>query len=348
MSLDKKYSIGIGNTFNKLPKESIIQLGVVKLVGEIPVNNVDQAQRKRDEVFNSDPNVIRCRIDTNQYDQPILDDRLLPNCYPMLPKHLNVVPKVGEVVFIMLLDPNDRYSDRLYFGPIIGSREFLKEDRIDTNALNSLSISPISPSTNLSTLKDTKGVFPNIEDIALQGRDNSDIIFKTNEALLRAGQHIENNTIVFNTKNPAYLQLRFNTNIEKSGQSSIPEFSLQNNPTTNNLSGANSSGKKGSVINLVADKINLIGHTDTDRRYTITNNENYISEEEITNIIETAHPVAFGDTLLDYLKKLELAFMNHVHRFPGIKPSAVRGENYIKEYLEYNVQTILSKNVRIN
>jgi hypothetical protein len=95
MSLDKKYSIGIGNTFNKLPKESIIQLGVVKLVGEIPVNNVNQAQRKRDEVFNADPNVIRCRIDTNQYDQPILDDRLLPNCYPMLPKHLNVALRGG-------------------------------------------------------------------------------------------------------------------------------------------------------------------------------------------------------------------------------------------------------------
>lgn len=343
--IDKRYSLGSANLFKQPQLNSIIQLGVVKVVGELPVNNTTEAQRRRDEVFNSDPNMIRVRIESNQYDQAITDDRLLPNCYPILPKHLNIVPKIGEVVFIMLLDPTDRYSDRLYLGPMISSRENLKEDRIDTTALSNLSISVTTPNVNLDTLKSVKGVFPNREDVSLQGRDNSDIIFKTNEALLRAGQHVQNNVIVFNDKNPAYVQLKFNTTL-KVNDNTNSEFSLENPPSTDGFS--NNKPIKGSVINMVADKINLIGHKDTDRKYNVTNNETYISEQEIVNIIETAHPVAFGDTLLDYLKKLELAFMNHVHRFPGLKPSAVQGENYLKEYLEYPVQTILSKNIRIN
>lgn len=343
--IDKRYSLGSANLFKQPQPNSIIQLGVVKVVGEIPVNNTTEAQRRRDEVFNSDPNMIRVRIESNQYDQAITDDRLLPNCYPMLPKHLNIVPKIGEVVFIMLLDPTDRYSDRLYLGPMISSRENLKEDRIDTTALSNLSISVTTPNVNLDTLKSVKGIFPNREDVSIQGRDNSDIIFKTNEALLRAGQHIQDNVLVFNDKNPAYVQLKFNTTL-KINDNTNSEFSLGNPPSTDGFS--NNKPIKGSVINMVADKINLIGHKDTDRKYNVINNETYISEEEIANIIKTAHPVAFGDTLLDYLKKLELAFMNHVHRFPGLKPSAVQGENYLKEYLEYPVQTILSKNIRIN
>ena len=391
--IDKRYSLGSANLFKQPQPNSIIQLGVVKVVGEIPVNNSTEAQRRRDEVFNSDPNMIRVRIESNQYDQAITDDRLLPNCYPILPKHLNIVPKIGEVVFIMLLDPTDRYSDRLYLGPMISSRENLKEDRIDTTALSNLSISVTTPNVNLDTLKSVKGIFPNREDVSIQGRDNSDIIFKTNEALLRAGQHVQDNVIVFNDKNPAYVQLKFNTTTQKNdnANNNLPSFgnsvnrnttgsgvingvnfttsdvvttnapktsqrrrsgcpfAPDSNPSTDGFSGCGGrNANKGSVINMVADKINLIGHKDTDRKYNVTNNETYISEQEIVNIIETAHPVAFGDTLLDYLKKLELAFMNHVHRFPGLKPSAVQGENYLKEYLEYPVQTILSKNIRIN
>ncbi len=123
-------------------------------------------------------------------------------------------------------------------------------------------------------------------------------------------------------------------------------FSLTNPTATDGSGGKNT--KNGSVINIVSDKINILGHSDTDRDYILGNNENYISDDELLNIIDNAHPIAFGDTLLDYLKKLELAFMNHVHRFPGLKPSAVDGENYLKEYLEYPVETILSKNIKVN
>jgi hypothetical protein len=351
--MSTKFSTGIANSFNYSLKNSTIQLGVVRTVGKVAIDTTNEAQRKADEQFNADPNLIRCRIDANSMDKDLTDNQLA-NCYPLLPKHINIVPKVGEVVFIILLDPDNRYSDRLYFGPIISTPQYLQKDTIDTTALSSLAISPVSPNLDIDTLKETIGVFPKREDIALQGRDNADIILKENESLIRAGQHELNNNLKFNSKNPSYIQIRYNAPIAKknnvnsvSSPNYVPQYFSPRKPTATDGSGGKNT-KNGSVINIVSDKINILGHSDTDRDYILGNNENYISDDELLNIIDNAHPIAFGDTLLDYLKKLELAFMNHVHRFPGLKPSAVDGENYLKEYLEYPVETILSKNIKVN
>lgn len=361
--MSTKFSTGIANSFNYSLKNSTIQLGVVRVVGKVAVDTTNEAQKKADEQFNADPNLIRCRIDANSMDKDLTDNQLA-NCYPLLPKHINIVPKIGEVVFIILLDPDNKFSDRLYFGPIISTPQHLQKDTIDKTALSSLAISPVSPNLDIDTLKEAVGIFPKREDIALQGRDNADIILKENESLIRAGQHELNNNLAFNSKNPSYIQLRYNAPIAKKNNTnqatnsngfsqggynfsiSGQEFSPTRPTATDGSGGKNT--KNGSVINIVSDKINILGHSDTDRDYILGNNENYISDDELLNIIQNAHPIAFGDTLLDYLKKLELAFMNHVHRFPGLKPSAVDGENYLKEYLEYPVETILSKNIKVN
>jgi len=43
----------------------------------------------------------------------------LPWCLPLLPKHLSIKPKVGEMVLIFLLNKQKESADRLYIGPII-------------------------------------------------------------------------------------------------------------------------------------------------------------------------------------------------------------------------------------
>ena len=345
--MSNKFSTGIANSFNYSLKNLTIQLGVVRVVGKVAIDTTNEAQKKADEQFNADPNLIRCRIDSNSMDKDLTDNQLA-NCYPLLPKHINIVPKVGEVVFIILLDPDNKFSDRLYFGPIISTPQYLEKDTIDKTALSSLAISPVSPNLDIDTLKEAIGIFPKREDIALQGSNNADIILKENESLIRAGQHELNNNLTFNSKNPSYIQIRYNAPIsKKNGNNQSSQQFSPTTPTATDGSGGKNT-KNGSVINIVSDKINILGHSDTDRDYILGNNENYISDDELLNIIDNAHPIAFGDTLLDYLKKLELAFMNHVHRFPGLKPSAVDGENYLKEYLEYPVETILSKNIKVN
>jgi len=322
-----KYTFGQKSAFNKAPSDKGIQIGTVKFIGKVGVDTTNDQQRAADERFNSDPNVIRVRIEGASWDKN-KNDKELANCFPLLPAHLNVVPKVGEAVFIFTFDDDTKYADRFYMGPIISSPLTLQKDTIDKTALASLSISPVAPNVDVDTITDAKGVYPNVSDIALQGRRNSDIIFKENQALLRAGQHDLNDNKIFNKQNPAYIQLRFNAPIKKGENNNEPET--------------------GSVTNIVANKINLLTHKGGAPRFILADSENNITDEELLNILDTAHPIAFGDTLLEYMKKLELALANHVHRFPGLKWSAVDGEDFIKQYLEFPTETILSKNIMAN
>jgi len=323
-----KYTYGQKNAFDVAPNDSGIQIGVVKSVGRVSVNNSTESQRSADERFNADPTIIRCKVEGASWDKDVAIDNL-PNCFPLIPSHLNVVPKVGEAVFIFTFDDDTRYADRFYIGPIISSPLKLKEDTIDKTALASLSISPTSPNVDVNTIKAAQGVFPNFQDVAVQGRDNADLILKENEVFLRAGQHVLDNNKIFNKRNPTYIQLKFNAKIKESeNRATPPEY--------------------GSVANVVANKINLLTHKEGSPRFTITEQDGYIAEEELIKIIEEAHPLVFGDTLLTYMKTLEKAFMNHVHRFPGLKPTAINGEDFIKQYLEFPTETILSKNIKIN
>ena len=321
-----KYSYGQPNAFNTAPNDSGIQIGVVKSVGKIIVNKEIETQRKSDERFNADPAIIRCKINGASWDKDVATKNLT-NCFPLLPKHLNVVPKVGEAVLIFTFDDGTKYADRFYLGPIISSPLTLKNDALDKTALAGLSVSPVTPNVDVDTIKDAQGVFPELSDIALQGRDNSDIIFKENQAILRAGQHVFGDNKIFNKSNPAYIQLNFNVPTKK---------------------GSDGKDELGSVANIVANKINLLTHKGGSPRYTLTTPDEYITNDELLKIVSEAHPLVFGDTLIEYLKKLEHAFMNHVHRFNGLKPSSVDGENFIKEYLEYALELMLSKNIKIN
>tara|TARA_R110000868_G_scaffold203969_9_gene451975 strand:- start:2849 stop:3823 length:975 start_codon:yes stop_codon:yes gene_type:complete len=322
-----KYTFGQKSEFNKAPSDKGIQIGTVKFVGKVGVDTTNEQQRTADERFNSDPHVIRVRVEGASWDKN-KNDAELTNCYPLLPAHLNVVPKVGEAVFIFTFDDDTKFADRFYMGPIISSPLTLQKDTIDKTALSSLSISPLLPNVDVDTITDAKGVFPAVSDIALQGRRNADVILKENQALIRAGQHDLNDNKIFNKTNPAYIQLRFNAPIKK-GENNKP-------------------AETGSVTNIVANKINLLTHKGGAPRFVLADNEYNITDEELLNILNTAHPIAFGDTLLVYLKKLELALANHVHRFPGLKWTAVDGEDYIKQYLEFPTETILSKNIMAN
>lgn len=322
-----KYAYGQPNAFNKAPSDKGIQIGTVKFVDKVPVNTTNEQQRAADERFNADPNVIRVRVEGASWDKN-KNDAELTNCYPLLPAHLNVVPKVGEAVFIFTFDDDTKFADRFYMGPIISSPLTLQKDTIDKTALASLSISPLSPNVDVDTITDAKGVYPKVQDISVQGRRNADMILKENQALFRAGQHDLDDNKIFNTKNPGYIQIRFDAPIKEGENNNPPE--------------------RGSVTNIVSNKINLLTHKGGSPRFILADNENYITDDELLKILDTAHPIAFGDTLLDYLKKLELALANHVHRFPGKKWDSVDGEDFIKQYLEYPVETILSKNIMVN
>lgn len=260
----------------------------------------------------------------------------LPWCFPMVPKFFTSGPKVGEGVLVFIISKQKTHSDRFYLGPIISQPDKLNFDPINSTALTPMTFTLVGPNTDPTRIPELNGVFPRVDDISVQGRYNTDFIFRKNEILLRAGKFVESDKtennpypFKFNTDTPGYIQIKNNINL-----------------TINSAL----SNEVGSAVNIVGSKINLLTHKDGSPRFNLANQDSQLSDEEILNILEKAHPLPFGDILVQYLKLFRTAFLNHVHNNNGLTPTGL-GDGAVKKFsndapdLE---NRMLSKNIRIN
>jgi hypothetical protein len=332
---NSKYSYGLSNSFDSKNPKNVLKMGVVTSVGKVTVSKVDEISQNRDINFNADEHSIRCRIIGSDYDNGVSDSDLA-NCFPLLPKHINLVPKVGEVVMIITMSETDKYSDRFYIGPITSSLTKLKFDTIDGTALSNFGVGISKPSAELSKIVTANGVYENPQNLTIQGRENTDIIQRPNEIILRSGKFVLNKPDVFNSKNPGYIQLKFNQDY------------LDGDVT-----------KNGSVTSIVANKINLLTYDGSKKLSDLTyvdkttNIAEYLSDDTMERLLQESHPIVFGDLLVEYLKLLKNALLNHVHNGNGNKAtdrtdgSGLPIDEFIKksEILE---KSMLSKNIRTN
>jgi hypothetical protein len=269
---------------------------------------------------------------------------------PLIPKHLSVIPKVGEAVIIFAFE-GGMTQDYFYIGPLISSLDFLKFDDGSINARRMLSygmgkINPpvTSVKTNSNIIPDMKGVFSDPEDITIQGRYNTDIIQKENEVLIRAGKFTnskkgENNNpydFKFNKTTQGFIQIKNNFN-----------FSTDKNVKT-----------LGTVTNIVSNKINLLTYGGSPN--IILNQDDLLSKDQLNNLMSNdrniaAHPIPFGDILLDMLKLLKKGITSHVHSSHGKKAEDIKADGNERGVMETFEQefgklekTLLSKNIRIN
>lgn len=265
----------------------------------------------------------------------------LPWCLPLMPKHVFIKPKVGEMVLIFLINRQKESADRLYIGPIISQLNKLSFDSARTTALAGFTFAPTTPNVTPSNIPDLKGVFPNPNDVSIQGRYNTDITQKTNEIILRAGKFIETQPsstnpypIKFNFETQGYIQIKNNVNLPKLTETEV-------------------SDRVGSVTTIVSNKINLITHGGSPN-FDTTNQNDLISTSEMERILSNAHELPYGDILLQYLKLLKEAFLSHVHRGNGLPPTDLTisgNKQSVKEFSDNSTkleQNMLSKNVRIN
>ncbi len=345
-----------------LRKLGAVKIATVMKTGIISPNLKDDSQRKRDERFNADPYIIRCKIIGANSDNPSTDD-ILPNCFPLMPKHNAIIPKENEVVLIFEFgSEGDKHPERFYIGPIISTLANLDYQSMFSGAMGGLAISPTATVPDLNKIPETKGIFSEYDSdygYSIDGRDNSDIVFKSSEIILRAGKFIkQNQNLSLNQSNPAFIQLKRGFSVSKKG--SKPTSSAGCSAFGGCGGGSTSSGGSTgnvSATNIVADKINLLTYGDeANPKFNLTYRDNknnktpYIDDAELNKILETAHPLVFADVLLQYLDILEKAFLNHVHNNCALTGPIVTQpttETFITEAPKLR-EKMLSKNIKIN
>lgn len=260
----------------------------------------------------------------------------IPFAFPLMPKMVQVVPKEGEAVLIILATQNNAEGNRFYVGPIISQPQFFDKDSFQNGkgqALSLLQGGATSPQTAISTIPESEGAFPKKNDIAIIGRQSEDITIKNGEIDLRCGIRQPDKTgsyntvgnVLFNKVDPAYIQMKYAENMKYKD------------------------GSFNSVINLVADKINLIGNKANNasnfNKFDVTDKNDLISEESLTKIMNESHPLVYGDNLVNFIEIFRTAFNSHVHPYPGLPPCQ---DDLVKKLLNYNLNDLLSDTIRIN
>jgi len=268
--------------------------------------------------------------------------------FPMLPKHLNIVPKLEEAVLLFSFNSDDKTIDTMYMGPIVSQPQDLYDADHQLEAWNAFSFGSRKLGPAPTQRRKIKGGYPDKADIAIQGRKNSDLILKDDEVLIRAGKFVfpednANNSrsddefdnklnYKFNSRTQGFIQVKYNAQIN------VPEDE-------------NDSKEFGTITNVVSNKINLLTHKEGEPRFNLTNQDNLISDKEMQRILEEAHPLVFGDKLLEFLELVKVAVGNHNHKYPGL-PAHSEGQSdaavAIQNMNEYDLAQILSKNIRIN
>jgi hypothetical protein len=237
----------------------------------------------------------------------------LPWCYPVVPKFFHVYPKVGEVVRIFIEDIKYPQRSRYWEGPVISQPQKINFDSSYT-ALSTTNMGLTNPEPAVSTYPNADGVYPLIEDIAIVGRVNTDIILRINQVSIRAGKHENGDVLTLNVKNPATIDMIFE-------------------PIKN-------SAEYYSNTIIQSDKIAILSH-DGDPQFKAVR----LTPADRQRIFSEGHPLGRADLIVEALKVIKDAIKNHMHPYsnmPSDKTSVIDTLDSI------NFDAILQKNIVIN
>lgn len=272
-----------------------------------------------------DTDGARIKVRLRPEDDKVTDNEI-PYAYPLLPKMVHIKPKIGELVLIVLTEAGNGFSNRYYIGPIISQPQYMDDETYLYRALSlypgTVKMPDVAPSTN----PNSHGAFAKNDDIALYGRNKSDIILTDNDLRIRCGNRLkdfsEKGGIAFNRIDPAFIHLKHTDNKRGEGDDEYR-----------------------STATIVADKVNLIGNQSKEP-FRTNDKVDLISDDEMTKILSKAHELPYGDLLVDFLKMFVKYFINHVHPYPGV-PQYSEGEG-IRYLSNFDFNSLLSESVRIN
>jgi|LakMenE18May11ns_1017448.scaffolds.fasta_scaffold9959649_50 hypothetical protein len=274
--------------------------------------------------YNTGQIKVRLDIDGN------IPDEELPIALPLLPKYLNIYPKINERVTVLVTaisngNQSSNSATRFWIGPWIPQPQVLKGSDY-TSSFSDLPTGYIALDTSIDAKADATGIYPSKEFISIQGRNNTDITLKNKEVILRAGKFIPNKPTQFNGKDPSYIQLRYLTTED-----------LDVTPDSNTI---------GSNINVVSNYINLLSHRgNTSSKFVLTNRTDMITNKDQSYINMNTHPIPFGDILVDFLQLIKNFASTHIHPYHAMVSDP---EENLNNLLNFDLNSILNNNVRTN
>jgi hypothetical protein len=296
MSLsNRNYDLGEGNLTNKDKIDTIIYWGLVV---------ADASQ---------DPSGAgRIKVRVRELDKEIRLTRDLPWASPLLPKFINVSPKKGETVKIMVFNKKNTTINRFFIGPFISQPQkyefdphfFESRSGLDQGLLDYKKAWFIDPESKIENTN--WSVFSETEDITLNGRRNQDIIIRDrefyDEVLFRVGKCVPNNPTKVNKKNPTYISMVY---LQKDGIDQPEDIEII-------------SENRGHV-NFVADQINLISHKGSPTKGTapvILNSDNPLQQVLTEN--NKLHPIPYGDMFWEFVTRVRDYVESHIHEGPEL------------------------------
>ena len=264
----------------------------------------------------------------------------LPICIPLIPEFLHIRPQVGECVWIIAENPSDLASPRFWIGPIMTSQIKLPfqsyEDTISIFDINTFA--KTNTSKNPSSQSGTKATsaFAQQSDIALQGRNDTDITFSLREINLRVGK-FKKDTLDLNTITPCNIQMKqFDASPISTGVSIIDKL-------------AASKFQPFSQTNITSTNINIFSPEGKFKKIEQTNSEFDTNPRlrDYGDISQQLHPAVFGDELIVLLKLILLYLKNHRHT-PQQPPLKTPDSDALEPYLTGKLQDLISNVIRVN
>jgi hypothetical protein len=185
--------------------------GIDKKLGAGSNINVSQLFKYLKCIDNSDPlRIGRVRaldVELKEVDKTSEDPKLVPwsvddpHLYKsFLPYHINVVPRVDEMIFYFKQDSSRYNMDKIYCGPVLSHPSYAKGEKYESaqvqtnkgkkgNQGEPYLLGDVNSDVPLSPDIAKKGVFPHPDDIAIVGRDNTEIILGSREYVIPSDEN---------------------------------------------------------------------------------------------------------------------------------------------------------------
>ena len=266
-------------------------------------------------------------------DDPNIEPKDAPWVFPLLPKHLQIMPKLGEQVMVFFQDIDGSLGNRFYIGPIISQDYFLDNGgRYEAySLLKGIGTKPLChPKGN----SENDGTYPDSDMIAIQGRGDAAMWLKDEELRLMCGhkpnwknrstlESADPGSLMFNKNNLSYIQMKYDA-----------------------FNGGNDGGSFNSVINVVADRINLVTHNgaDKDSKLTVNDQTELMTKESIEHFAENGERMIYGDKLISFLDNFRQLFLEHSHNWSLDKPNI---SSSYDEFRNKNLEELLCKTIRL-